>query len=149
MAILDWSHLTQPGLLPHGICLSWKPGLLLLHVLSDSLIAVAYFSIPFGLAHFVSRRKDLEYRWIFILFAGFILACGTTHLLDIWTLWHPDYVLQGFIKAITAVISIASAILLWPVIGKALRLPSPKQLARINSELQREIRSRQETVIQL
>ena len=149
MAILDWSHLTQPGLLPHGICLSWKPGLLLLHVLSDSLIAVAYFSIPFGLAHFVSRRKDLEYRWIFILFAGFILACGTTHLLDIWTLWHPDYALQGFIKAITAVISIASAILLWPVIGKALRLPSPKQLARINSELQREIRSRQETVIQL
>lgn len=149
MAIFDLSALTQQGLLPHGICLSWKPGLLMLHVLSDSLIAIAYFSIPFGLAHFVSRRKDLEYRWMFILFAGFIMACGTTHLLDIWTLWHPDYALQGVIKAITAIISIASAILLWPVIGKALRLPSPKQLARINAELQREIKSRQETVIQL
>lgn len=149
MAIFDLSTLTQQGLLPHGICLSWKPGLLMLHVVSDSLIAVAYFSIPFGLAHFVSRRKDLEYRWMFILFAGFIMACGTTHLLDIWTLWHPDYALQGIIKAITAIISIASAILLWPVIGKALHLPSPKQLARINSDLQREIKSRQETVIQL
>ncbi|MEY4685132.1 MAG: two-component hybrid sensor and regulator [Pseudomonadota bacterium] len=149
MAIFDLSALTQQGLLPHGICLSWKPGLLMLHVLSDSLIAVAYFSIPFGLAHFVSRRKDLEYRWMFILFAGFIMACGTTHLLDIWTLWHPDYALQGIIKAITAIISIASAVLLWPVIGKALHLPSPKQLARINAELQREIRSRQETVMQL
>ena len=149
MAILDLNHLSQQGLLPHGICLSWKPGLLLLHVLSDSLIAVAYFSIPFGIAHFVSRRKDLEYRWMFILFAGFIMACGTTHLLDIWTLWHPDYGLQGIIKAITAIISVASAILLWPVIGKALHLPSPKELARINYELQREIKSRQETVIQL
>lgn len=149
MAILDLSTLTQQGLLPHGICLSWQPGLLMLHVISDSLIAVAYFSIPFGLAHFVSRRKDLEYRWMFILFAGFIMACGTTHLLDIWTLWHPDYALQGIIKGITAIISIASALLLWPVIGKALHLPSPKQLARINSELQREIKSRQETVTQL
>ena len=149
MAIIDLSTLTQQGLLPHGICLSWKPGLLMLHVLSDSMIAIAYFSIPFGLAHFVSRRKDLEYRWMFILFAGFIMACGTTHLLDIWTLWHPDYALQGIIKAITALISIASAILLWPVIGKALHLPSPKQLARINFELQREIKSRQETVVQL
>jgi two-component system, LuxR family, sensor kinase FixL len=149
MSLVDLHALTQPGLLPHGICLSWKPGLLLLHVTSDALIALAYFSIPFGLAHFVSRRKDLQYRWMFILFAAFILACGTTHLLDIWTLWHPDYALQGTIKAITALISVASAILLWPVIGKALRLPSPKELARINTELQQEIRSRQQTLLAL
>lgn len=149
MVLFNLQELTQTGLLPHGICLSWKPSLLLLHVLSDGLIAASYFSIPFGIAHFVSQRKDLEYRWMFILFAGFILACGTTHLMDIWTLWHPDYQVQGIIKAITACISVASAILLWPVIGKALRLPSPKQLARINAELQREIRSRQATVAEL
>jgi len=54
-----------------------------LHVLSDAVIALSYFSIPFALAYFVGQRRDLEYRWMFILFAAFILACGTTHLFDI------------------------------------------------------------------
>ena len=137
------------SLLPHGLCLNWKPGLLALHVLSDGIIALSYFSIPFGIAYFVSRRTDLEYRWMFILFAAFILACGTTHLLDIWTLWHPDYLLQGLIKATTAVISLASAILLWPVLQQALTLPSPRQLALINADLENEITQRRDMVIKL
>ena len=137
------------SLLPHGLCLNWKPGLLALHVLSDGIIALSYFSIPFGLAYFVSQRKDLEYRWMFILFAAFILACGTTHLFDIWTLWHPVYYAQGLIKATTAGISLASAILLWPVLRQALTLPSPRQLALINTDLQREMTRRRETVLKL
>src|SRR5260370_30797749 len=44
---------------PHGICLSWEPELIWLHVASDALIAMAYFSIPFALAIFVSERRDL------------------------------------------------------------------------------------------
>lgn len=137
------------SLLPHGLCLNWKPGLLALHVLSDGIIALSYFSIPFGIAYFVSRRTDLEYRWMFILFAAFILACGTTHLLDIWTLWHPDYLLQGLVKAATAGISLASAILLWPVLQQALTLPSPRQLALINADLENEIIQRRNMVIKL
>jgi hypothetical protein len=131
--------LVANSLLPHGLCLNWKPGLLAFHVLSDGIIALSYFSIPFGLAYFVSQRKDLEYRWMFILFAAFILACGTTHVFDIWTLWHPDYFAQGLIKAATAGISMASAILLWPVLRQALTLPSPHQLALINADLENEI----------
>jgi len=141
--------LLASSLLPHGLCLNWKPGLLALHVLSDGIIALSYFSIPFGIAYFVSRRTDLEYRWMFILFAAFILACGTTHLLNIWTLWHPDYLLQGFVKAATAGISLASAILLWPVLQQALSLPSPRQLALINADLENEIVQRRNTVIKL
>ena len=141
--------LISSSLLPHGLCLSWKPGLLALHVLSDAIIALSYFSIPFGLAYFISQRKDLEYRWMFTLFAAFILACGTTHLLDIWTLWHPDYFAQGLIKALTAVVSLATAILLWPVLQQALTLPSPRQLALINADLEREITRRRETVLKL
>ena len=147
--LLDSAIMAPTGFLPHGICLTWKSGLIWLHVVSDGLIAAAYFSIPFGLAYFVHARKDLEYRWIFMLFAAFILACGTTHLFDIWTLWHPDYLLQGLIKAMTAVISVTSAILLWPVIKKALRIPSPRQLALINDALQTEIEMRRETVKEL
>lgn len=134
---------------PHGFCLLWNPGLMAFHVISDAVIAVSYYSIPFGLAYFVRRRKDLAYRWMFLLFAAFILACGTTHVFDIWTLWHPDYPLQGLVKAVTAVVSLVTAILLWPVLTRALELPSPAQLARVNAELTAEIASRQEAVAKL
>lgn len=125
-SILQWFSPTD--FMAHGTCLIWNQDLIALHVASDSLIALSYYSIPFGLAYFVHKRTDLAYRWMFLLFAGFILACGTTHLLDIWTLWHPDYLLQGIVKFITAGISLASALLLWPVIPQALKLPSPTQL---------------------
>lgn len=134
---------------PHGYCLLWNPGLMGLHVLSDGVIAVSYYSIPFGLAFFVRRRKDLAYRWMFLLFAAFILACGTTHIFDIWTLWHPDYLAQGLIKAITAVLSLGTAILLWPVLYQALTLPSPAQLAKVNAELTAEIALRRQVLAEL
>ncbi|MGZ8246741.1 ATP-binding protein [Methylomagnum sp.] len=137
--------LTSPALgnlVPHGTCLLWQPGLLLLHAVSDGLITAAYYSIPAALIYFVSKRPDLRFRWIFVLFGVFILACGTTHLMEIWTLWHPDYVLAGFIKAITALASLGTAAVLWPLIPHALALPSPARLAEANERLQREIEDR-------
>jgi len=73
--------LNTNNLLPHGFCISWTPSLLWTYVISDAFIMLAYYSIPITLAYFIWRRKDLEFRWIFILFGAFILACGTTHLL--------------------------------------------------------------------
>ena len=70
-----------------------------LHVISDALISLAYFSIPFTLLYFVRKRRDLEFNWMFVCFAVFIVACGTTHLMEIWTVWHPDYWLSGTVKA--------------------------------------------------
>lgn len=149
MTAANLSVLASSSYLPHGICLTWKPGLIALHVLSDAVIALSYFSIPFALAYFVGQRRDLEYRWMFILFAAFILACGTTHLFDIWTLWRPNYVAQGWMKAVTAAISLATSILLWPVMRQAVGLPSPSQLRQINESLTREVAMRRETVRQL
>jgi two-component system sensor kinase FixL len=143
-----WLPASQ-ALLPHGTCLLWSPGLMSLHVASDALIGLSYYSIPFGLAFFVRRRSDLAYRWIFLLFAAFILACGTTHFFEIWTLWRPDYATQGVLKAVTAGFSLSTAVLLWPVLHRALELPSPKQLAAVNAELTREIASRREMVRRL
>ena len=114
--------------IPHGHCYLWKPGLVGLHVVSDALIAIAYYSIPLTLVYFVRKRQDLPFDWIFLLFSAFIVACGTTHILGIWTLWHPDYWLSGFIKAVTAFVSVCTAILLIPLMPKALALPSPAQL---------------------
>jgi hypothetical protein len=72
--------------------------------MSDALIAIAYYSIPITLVYFVRKRDDLPFNWIFLLFGAFIVACGTTHIMEIWTLWHPTYWLSGFIKAITALV---------------------------------------------
>src|SRR3954454_17249407 len=101
--------------MPHGMCILWRPDLLWLHAGSDALIALAYYSIPVALIYIVRRRKDLVFPTVFILFGAFIFACGTTHVLGVWTIWHPDYWVEGAVKAATAAISVVSAILLWRV----------------------------------
>jgi len=126
--------------LPHGVCLLWDQSLLLLHVISDSIIALAYYSIPIALIFFVRKRKDLAFSWIFVLFAIFIVACGTTHVLGIWMIWRPAYWLDGVVKALTAAVSLITAILLWPLIPKALALPSPNQLRAAYQELEEQNR---------
>ena len=128
--------------IPDGHCYLWKPELVWLHVASDAAIALAYYSIPLTLAYFVQQRKDAPMRLIFILFGAFIVCCGTTHVMEIWTLWHPDYLLSGFVKAITAVISIATAAILIPLMPRAIALPS---LESVNLALLHEIGKSKQT----
>lgn len=130
--------------IPHGHCYLWQPGLVGLHILSDGLIALAYYSIPLMLVYFVRQRKDLPFDWMFLMFGTFIVACGTTHVMEIWTLWHPTYWLSGLIKAITAFASVSTALLLVPLIPQALALPSPAQLEAANITLRNEIAQRQQ-----
>jgi PAS domain S-box-containing protein len=135
--------------IPHGHCYLWKPGLVGLHLVSDSLIALAYYSIPLTLVYFVRKRQDLPFSWIFLLFGAFIVACGTTHIMEVWTLWHPHYWLSGFIKVITAAVSLGTAVLLVRLIPQALALPSPAQLEAANRKLEREIREHAATAAEL
>lgn len=123
--------------MPHGHCYLWKPSLVYLHVISDGTIALAYMLIPFALAYLVYKRKDLMYGWIFLCFCAFIIACGTTHIMEIWTLWHPDYWLSGFIKAITAVVSLTTAILLIKLIPNILSFPNESSLRELNIALEK------------
>jgi signal transduction histidine kinase len=120
---------------PHGYCLLWQPELVWTHVVSDTLIAAAYFSIPLALVHFIRRRRDMAFSGVFWLFALFILACGATHVMSIWNLWHGDYGVEAIVKAITAAASVPTAIALWVLIPKALAIPSPAQLRAANDEL--------------
>src|SRR4028119_768066 len=130
------------GFIPHGHCYLWKPGLVWLHVVSDSLIALAYYSIPVMLVYFVRSRRDVPFDWMFLMFGTFIVACGTTHLLEIWTLWHPTYWLSGSLKAITAIASVYTAFELVSLVPQALALPSPGQIETTNQELQHQITER-------
>src|SRR2546426_11280446 len=130
---------SSDGFMPHGHCYLWRPGVVWLHVTSDALIALAYYSIPITLFYFVRKRKDLEFHWMFVCFAVFILACGSTHLMEIWNIWHPTYWLAGSIKAVTAFASVPTAVLLMKLVPQALALPSPTALRTVNGELEREI----------
>jgi PAS domain S-box-containing protein len=144
------TNLLQSGpFIPHGHCYLWNTALVWLHLLSDSMIALAYFSIPLTLLYFVKNRKDLPFERIFLLFSAFIIACGITHLMEVWTLWHPTYWLSGTIKAITAIISLFTAMTMVPLVPQALALPSPGQMEETNQELQVQIaeRERAETAL--
>ena len=127
---------------PHGYCLQWQPELIWTHVVSDTLIGVSYFSIPFALAYFMAKRRDVQFGWVVWMFAVFIMACGLTHFFAIWTLWNPDYGVEAIIKALTAIASVVTAIALWPLLPRAIALPSPAQLQRVNDDLRMRIAER-------
>jgi PAS domain S-box-containing protein len=131
--------------MPHGYCYRWDPRILWLHVLSDSLIALSYYFIPLVLVYFIRRRRDLPFNWIFLMFGAFILSCGTTHLMEVWTVWQPHYFLSGAIKVITAGLSIATAASLIPLLPKLLSIPNPAQMQGLNVKLEREITEHRRT----
>ncbi|MBD2439226.1 ATP-binding protein [Nostoc sp. FACHB-110] len=137
-----FSSFISENFIPHGHCYLWQPGLVWLHVLSDCIIAFSYYSIPLTLIYFVRKRQDIPFKNIFFLFGAFIISCGTTHVMEVVTLWHPYYWLAGAMKAVTALISFYTALLLIPLIPQALALPSPAQLEAANKALQTEIAER-------
>jgi diguanylate cyclase (GGDEF)-like protein/PAS domain S-box-containing protein len=144
MVDLIGNFFSSDGFMPHGHCYLWRPDLLWLHVISDAFIVLAYYSIPVALVHFVRKRKDLEFNWMFICFAVFILACGTTHVMEIWNIWTPTYWLSGAIKALTALASVPTAILLVKLVPIALRIPSPSDLRVVNEQMRCEIHERKQ-----
>ncbi len=133
-----------PDMLPHGFCFTWLPALLWLHVISDALIGLAYVSIPVTLWVFVRRRTDLPFNWMFLLFGLFIVSCGLTHFMAIWTIWQPDYWLDGSLKAFTAAASVATAAALIPLVPRALALPTVEALRRTTASLEAEVARRRE-----
>ncbi len=128
--------------MPHGQCLLWAQDLLALHVGSDIGITLAYLSIAVALTQLTLKRRDLIFRRDFALFGLFIFLCGTTHLVSVITIWKPLYWLEGWIKLSTSIVSIITAILIWPLLPKAIALPSPQFLKNMNEQLKKEIEER-------
>jgi PAS domain S-box-containing protein len=135
--------LPRDDFMPHGYCFQWDPLVLWLHVISDGVIVLAYFCIPVALVYLARRRRDLPFNWIFWMFGLFIVGCGATHLLDIWTIWHASYLLSGVVRAITALASAATAIMLVPLVPKAIALPSGEEVQAINYELRLQVVERE------
>src|SRR5690242_1771250 len=123
------------SLLPHGFCYLWDPLLIWLHGVSDSLIAMAYFSIPPTLIYLVRKKRSIPFDWMFVCFGCFIAACGATHLMEVVTLWIPFYWISGGVKVITAFASVPTAILLARVVPQVLEMPTAEDMRAAHEEL--------------
>jgi len=134
---------------PHGQCYLWDDALIGLHAGADILIALAYYLMPVLLIYLVRKRHDLPFHGIFLMFGAFIVGCGTTHVMEVVTLWLPAYWLAGGVKVATAGISWATAGLLVPLVPKALALPSAAQLEQANRDLQIQVLQRQRAEAEL
>ncbi len=133
----QWSELGGRSFMPHGYCLLWRPSLMLLHALSDALIAASYITIALTLGYLVYRaRRKVPFHWVFLAFGVFIIACGLTHIMGVITLWLPYYWLSGDVKAITAAASVATAIVLPGTVPRVLAVI---ESARLEQERKQQL----------
>ena len=137
--------LNNPAFMPHGHCFLWTPALLKLFILAESMIALSYFAIPLALTFFAWRRPDSPYKPMLWLFGTLITLCGATHLMSLWNIWNSAYWLEAILKLLTGLVSMATVITLYPLIPRALHLPSPGDLATANAALREKIRELQQT----
>ena len=123
------------GFMPHGHCYFWRPEVVWLHVGSDVLIGLSYVAISATLAYLVHKaRREIPFHWMILGFGLFIVACGGTHFMEVWTLWQPRYWLSGDIKLITAAASLTTAFALPPLIPKVLAMIQDAKLSKERKE---------------
>ncbi|MCC2670971.1 MAG: sensor hybrid histidine kinase, partial [Armatimonadetes bacterium] len=146
------SLFTGDPFMPHIHCFLENRSLTILHVLSDALIGISYVVISTTLAYLVYRgRRHIPFHSMFLAFGAFIVACGMTHFMEIWTLWTPAYWLSGGVKAITAAASVITAIALPPLVPMTIKMirdanlseqrrieveEANEELSRLNARLQ-------------
>jgi signal transduction histidine kinase/CheY-like chemotaxis protein len=143
-----FSRLFSADFMPHRMCFLGDAAVTWLNVISDCLIALSYYLIPFLLLQLVRKRRDIEFKWAFVAFAMFILACGSTHLLGAVTVWNPVYRLEGTVKGITALASAATFLFLIPLMPALIALPSPSALTLLNQSLEHRVAERTESLEQ-
>ncbi len=139
-----FKRLFAADFMPHGHCYFWEPGLVWLQVLSNASIGLAYLSISLTLGYIVRKIRDIPFQWMYLCFGVFIIACGFTHFMDVWVIWTPVYWLDGAIRALTAVASIGTAILLFPLVPRAVAFAGAARMAherglkieQLNAELE-------------
>jgi hypothetical protein len=113
-------------------CSAWEPQLMWLTILAHAANAFAYFGIPFMLLATAVSRMVIVLGCLLAMFAAFIFACGTGHLLEILTLWYPFYWTTAIETVVTGLISFATLYLL--PIG-ILEIQKRHKATEINHEL--------------
>lgn len=94
---------------PRWMCGEWSSFHGWLYITSDIAIWLAYFIIPAIIIFFIQKRQNLPFLPVFWLFGAFIILCGSTHLIDALMFWWPGYRLSALLRALTALVSLATA----------------------------------------
>lgn len=115
---------------PRWYCGSWSDLLGWTHILSDLSIWAAYFTIPFVLLHFARKRREFPFSKVLLVFALFILSCGTVHFLEAVIFWYPVYRVSAVLKVFTAIVSWLAVYVLYIITPKFLQYPDPEDLRR-------------------
>jgi signal transduction histidine kinase len=131
--------------MPHATCYLRNPEIILLHVSSDLMIGLSYVAISTTLAYLVYRAsEDIPFHWMFLAFGLFILTCGLTHFMEVWTVWQAQYWLAGYVKVVCAAASVTTAIALYRLVPQVFALINTvkvseqrrEQLVVANAELE-------------
>jgi hypothetical protein len=106
---------------PHGHCYLWKPKLLGLEIGANSIIALSGLAIAVTLAWLARRARERSVRLLYRALGAVIALSAVTHLFDIWVIWRPLYWMDGAVRALCALASLALALL------------APRALARVEA----------------
>lgn len=112
------------------------------YLVSDSVIALAFYAISAGLLYIAGKREGLRHKWMFVLFSIFLFTCGSSYLTSALAAWYPGLWIGVVVRIVTMVTAIVTAVLLWRLIPKIMRLPSFTQLHKLVSQLEHEISER-------
>jgi signal transduction histidine kinase len=96
------------SLMPHAVCWRQDQHLIWTMAVTNAITFLSYFSICTTLFYLARRTSRAILReWVFFLsgFALFIVACGTTHLLEVVTTWIPIFWVDAWTNIITAALS--------------------------------------------
>jgi PAS domain S-box-containing protein len=127
---------------PRWHCGRWSEFHGWLYIISDLAIWAAYFAIPLLIVRYITRRHNQRFIKLYFLFAGFILACGSTHLLDALSFWVPVYRFSALVRLGTAIVSWLTVFNLFKVLPAAFSLKTA-------SELEYEVEQRKKAEEQL
>lgn len=106
---------THISLMPHRVCWAADPHLVWTMVVTNAITFLSYLSICITLFYMVRRTRRViarDWAWFAVGFALFIVACGTTHLMDVVTTWVDEFWVGAWVSIVTAMLSATVAFLL-------------------------------------
>ncbi len=107
--------LQLPPLMPHSVCWRSDPHLIWVMVITNAITFISYLSICLTLLYLVRKTRRILVRdWAYFAvgFALFIVACGSTHLMDVVTTWLPWFWIDAWTCILTALLSAWVAVML-------------------------------------
>lgn len=121
-------------------CGSWTSLLGWSNIISNLIIMLAYYAIPYSLHYYYKlKKKVLPRPHIILCFIIFILLCGTTHLFQVIVFWYPIYEVATIIDMLTALISIFTASVLPLFVQHILLYKNPEEYILIQKELKQQV----------